>query len=141
MSLRLPIVIGIYAFIVVFLPGVPQFARLFDRIRQIHPNTAITVSVIALVLAAIGLWVFWRKPNGLLYTRPTPALIVLNMGLIGVAFAGVFDVFERLSGRATSLESMVLVPTAFMVAEAAYLAIAWRMARGPLGGRDDEPPR
>lgn len=129
MNLRLPIVIGMYAFIVVFLPRNPAVDRMFDKVRMIDPNIAIAVSVVVLLASAIGLWLMWRRPNGVLHKRPTRMLVILNSGLIGAAFAGIFDVMERLSGAATDLVSLILVPIAFMVAEGAYLAIDWRLNR------------
>ncbi len=128
MNLRLPIVVGMYAFIVVFLPRNPSVDRLFDSLRTIDPNIAISVSVAALVVAAIGFFVLWRRP-GIMNYRPTRWLVILNSGLIGIAFAAVFDVMERLSGAATDVISLILVPAAFMIAEGVYLAIDWRLNR------------
>ena len=127
--MRLPIVIGMYAFIVVFLPRNPAIDRMFDQVRRIDPNIAIAVSVAALAVAALGLWLLWRRPKGFLRTKPTRKLVILNSGLIGMAFAGIFDVMERISGVATDLVSLILVPIAFMVAEGAYLALEWRLNR------------
>jgi hypothetical protein len=129
MNMRLPIVIGMYAFIVVFLPRNPAVDRLFDKVRMIDPNIAISISVVALALGALGLWVMWRQPKGLLRTKPNRKLIILNSGFVGVVFAGVFDVMQKLSGSATDLISIILVPIAFMIAEGTYLALEWRLNR------------
>jgi hypothetical protein len=129
MNMRLPIVIGMYAFIVVFLPRNPAVDRLFDKVRMIDPNIAISISVVALALGALGLWVMWRQPKGLLRTKPSRKLIILNSGFVGVVFAGVFDVMQKLSGSATDLISIILVPIAFMIAEGTYLALEWRLNR------------
>ena len=129
MNLRLPIVIGVYAFIVVFLPRNPAVDRMFDRVRMIDPDIAITVSAVALAVAGLGLWILWRKPAGIMRRKPTRLLAVVHYGLIGVAFAGVFDVMQRLSGMATDLVSLILIPIAFMIAEGVYLALEWRMNR------------
>ena len=104
MNMRLPIVIGMYAFIVVFLPRNPAVDRLFDKVRMIDPNVAISVSVAGLLLACLFLWLMWRQPKGWLRRRPSRKLIVVNSGLI-------------------------LVPIAFMAAEGAYLALEWRLNR------------
>ena len=129
MNLRLPIVIGMYAFIVVFLPRNPAVDRMFDKVRMIDPNIAITVSVVALAAASLGLWLMWRQPKGFLRTKPSRKLVIVNSGLIGVVFAGIFDVMERISGLATDLISLILIPIAFMAAEGAYLALEWRLNR------------
>lgn len=129
MSLRLPIVIGVYAFIVVFLPRNPAIDRMFDKVRMIDPDIALAVSVAALAVAALALWYLWRKPSGLMRRRPTRLLAVAHYGLVGVVFAGVFDVMQRLSGVPTDLISLILIPTAFMIAEGAYLALDWRLNR------------
>lgn len=129
MNLRLPIVIGMYAFIVVFLPRNPAVDRLFDKVRMIDPNIAIAVSAVALALAAFGLWILWRKPAGLMRRRPTRVLAIVHYGLVGVVFAGIFDVMQRVSGMATDLISLILIPVAFMIAEGVYLAIEWRLNR------------
>ncbi|MEZ5945834.1 MAG: hypothetical protein R3C13_12595 [Hyphomonas sp.] len=129
MNLRLPIVIGMYAFIVVFLPRNPAVDRMFDKVRTVDPDIAISISVAAFLAAAVGLWMMWRQPNGILRKRPTRMLVVLNYGLIGVVFAGAFDMMERLAGSATDLISLMLVPFAFMIAEGVYLALEWRLGR------------
>ena len=36
---------------------------------------------------------------------------------------------QKLSGTSTDLISLILVPIAFMIAEATYLALEWRMNR------------
>ncbi|MCA8901775.1 MAG: hypothetical protein KDA53_11040 [Hyphomonas sp.] len=129
MNLRLPIVIGMYAFIVVFLPKNPSVDRMFDQIRTIDPNIAITVSIVSLLLAVAGLWYMWRKPKGVMHHRPTRVLAILHYGLVGVAFSGAFDVMQWLSGDATDLVYLILVPIAFMISEGIYLAIEWRLNR------------
>jgi uncharacterized membrane-anchored protein len=127
--MRLPIVIGMYAFIVVFLPRNPAVDRLFDKVRTIDPNIAITISVVALIAGGIGLWMLWRQPKGLLRTKPNRKLVIINSGLVGIVFAAIFDVMQKLSGSATDLISLILVPIAFMIAEATYLALEWRLNR------------
>jgi uncharacterized membrane protein YuzA (DUF378 family) len=127
--MRLPIVIGMYAFIVVFLPRNPAVDRLFDKVRTIDPNIAITISVVALIAGGIGLWMLWRQPKGLLRTKPCRKLVIINSGLVGIVFAAIFDVMQKLSGSATDLISLILVPIAFMIAEATYLALEWRLNR------------
>ncbi|HRX73555.1 MAG TPA: hypothetical protein P5341_05570, partial [Hyphomonas sp.] len=129
LNLRLPIVIGVYAFIVVFLPRNPEVDRWFDQVRRIDPNIAISVSVAAMVVACFLMWLLWRKPNGIMHRRPTRVLAVLHYGLIGVLISGAFDIMERVSGMATDLISLILVPVAFMIAEGVYLALEWRLNR------------
>jgi len=128
-NMRLPIVIGMYAFIVVFLPRNPAVDRMFDQVRRVDPNIAISVSVAGLLLSCLFLWLMWRRPNGWLHKHPSRRLVVVNSGLVGVAFAAVFDVMQRLSGAPSDLIGIILVPIAFMAAEAVYLAVEWRMNR------------
>jgi hypothetical protein len=126
MWIRWVIVISIYAAVVVFLPRVRQVEELFSVLLEIHPNTAVMISGVALLVAALGEFLLWRQPNGLLRTHPSRWLYVVHMGLLGVLISGVFDIFERLSGVATNVTGLILIPIAFMVAEAIYLALDWR---------------
>jgi uncharacterized membrane-anchored protein len=58
---------------------------------------------------------------------------VIGMGLLGVIIAAVFDIFERLAEMPTSLVNMILLPIGFMVSEAVFLSLQWRMQK-----RDDD---
>lgn len=127
--LRLAIVIPVYASVAIFLPRHPDIARLLEPLFRLDPDIAIAISGAALAIAAPLLWLMRREPNGWLLTRPSIALHILFMGLIGVAFAAVFDVFEWMSGSPTNVLSLLIIPPAFMIAEAVYLAVQWRMNR------------
>jgi uncharacterized MnhB-related membrane protein len=54
---------------------------------------------------------------------------VIGMGLLGIIIAAVFDIFERLAEMPTSLVNMMLLPIGFMVSEAVFLALQWRMQK------------
>lgn len=127
--LRLAIVLPVYAFVAIFLPRQPDVARVLEPMLALDPNIAIRISFAALAGSVLLIWLMRREPNGWLLTNPAPWLHVAFMGLIGLAFAGVFDVFEWMSGAPTSVISLIVIPIAFTVAEAVYLALQWRMNR------------
>lgn len=116
----LPIVIGVYAFIVVFLPQQPLFERLYNIVIRLDPNIAFVISIALGSVSAFALWLIWRKPNGYFYEHPSRRLAIANSGLIGVLFSSVFDLFEHLSGLPVNLINMILIPAAFMIAESVY---------------------
>ena len=129
MNFRFIVVIVIYAFVVIFLPKQPDIARLLYQLQTIDPNISIGISAGALAIASLASYFLWRQPNGLMHTRPSIGLYIAHMGLIGVIFSSVFDVFYWLSGQSTDITGLILIPTAFMVAEGVYLLIQWRMNR------------
>ncbi|MEL7130341.1 MAG: hypothetical protein AAGK23_12420, partial [Pseudomonadota bacterium] len=118
--LRLFIVLPVYALVVVVLPTRPEVRTLTEPLLRLDPQLALVVAIIAGGASGLGLWLFRREPHGFLLTRNTVALRVAFMGLIGIFFAAVFHLFERMSGQYSSLLSLILLPIAFMAAEAAY---------------------
>lgn len=125
---RLLIVIPVYAFVVMFLPSVEGMQIVFDTLRTIDPDVSIIVSVIALLLAGIGLWYMRRVMPKWVMSAPRTAQI-LNMACLGMFISGIFDVFQRISGRPTDVISLITVTFAFVIAEAVFQAIDWRMNR------------
>jgi uncharacterized membrane-anchored protein len=63
-----------------------------------------------------------------MFARPR-ITAVIGMGLLGIIIAAVFDIFERLAEMPTSLVNMMLLPIGFMVSEAVFLALQWRMQK------------
>ena len=126
--LRLLVVIPVYAFVAIFLPRQDWFLPLGDAFRRIGPDISIIISITSLV--AVGAAYFLLRRFGLMWmaSKPRLAQIVL-MGFLGVFIAAVFDVFERMSGYATDIISLIVIPIAFMIAEAVYSALQWRLNR------------
>lgn len=117
---RLFIVLPVYAFVAIFLPQRPEMRRLMEPLLRIDPTIALYIAIAALALSGLGLWLFRREPNGLLFRNNTWPMRMAFMGLIGVFFAAVFHVFERMGGQYSSLASLILLPIAFVAAEGAY---------------------
>ena len=117
---RLFIVLPVYAFVAIFLPQQPSVRKLMEPLLRIDPSIALYIAIAALALSGLGLWLFRREPNGLLFRNNTWPMRIAFMGQIGVFFAAVFHVFERMSGQYSSLMSFILLPIAFMAAEGAF---------------------
>ena len=117
---RLFIVLPVYAFVAIFLPQRPEMRELMEPLLRIDPALALYISVGALASSGLGLWLFRREPNGLLLRNNTWPMRIAFMGMIGIFFAAVFHVFERMGGQYSSLMSLILLPIAFMLAEGAY---------------------
>lgn len=129
---RLAIFLPVYAFVAIFLPRNPAVQRMLEPLYAVPPSVTFPISLIALIVAGIVLYLFRKQPGGWLYTKPVWWMRVADSGLIGVAIAGLFDVFEKLAGGPTSLFSIIVVPIAFMIAEAVTLAVERRMNRDRL---------
>ena len=125
---RLLIVIPVYAFVVMFLPSVEGMHVVFDALRKINPDVSIIISVIAMVIAGAGLWYLRGAIPKWVVSAPRTAQI-LNMACLGMFISGIFDVFQRLSGRSTDIVSLITVTFAFVVAEAVFQAVDWRLKR------------
>jgi Co/Zn/Cd efflux system component len=117
---RLFIVLPVYAFVAIFLPQRPEVRELMEPLLRVDATIALYIAVAALGSSGLGLWLFRREPNGLLFRKNTWAMRIAFMGLIGIFFAAVFHVFERMSGQYSSLMSLILLPIAFMAAEAVF---------------------
>ncbi len=117
---RLFIVLPVYAIVAIFLPQRPEVRELMEPLLRVDPTLALYIAVASLGLSGLGLWLFRREPDGLLFRRNTWPMRIAFMGLIGIFFAAVFHVFERMSGQYSSLMSLILLPIAFMTAEGAF---------------------
>lgn len=117
---RLFIVLPVYALVAIFLPTQPAVQNLLQPLLRVDPSVALYIAVAALGLSGLGLWLFRREPNGLLFRHNTWQLRLAFAGQIGIFFAAVFHVFERMSGQYSSLASLIMLPIAFTAAEAAY---------------------
>lgn len=129
---RLFIVLPVYAAVVIFLPRQDWFAPFAEQIAGINPDVAGWVSVLLGAAAALAFWVIRYRPFQWMFAKPR-VTEVIGMGLLGIIIAAIFDIFERLANAPTSLVNMILLPIGFMVSEAVYLALQWRMQR-----RDEE---
>ena len=125
---RLFIVLPIYAAVVIFLPRQDWFIPLADEIARLHPDTSFWTSMALGVAAVLALLVIRYRPFAWM-TRKPRVTEVIGMGFLGMLIAAVFDLFEKLANTPTSLVNMILLPIGFMVSEAIFLAIQWRMQR------------
>jgi len=125
---RLFIVIPVYALVVIFLPQMEGFQTLMEPLMRIHPDVAITASVIAGIIAVAAIWGTRKFGLAGLAGRPRVAEVI-GSGFVGIIIAAIFDVFQRLSGSPTNIVSLILLPLAFMAAEAVFLTIQWRLAK------------
>ena len=132
---RLFIVLPIYALVVIFLPQQLWFRPFADEVAGIHPDVTFWVSASLGAAATLGLWVVRNRPFAWMFRRPR-VTEVIGMGLLGIIFAAVFNVFEKLGNIHISLVSMMLLPIGFMISEAVYLAIQWRMQRKDMGDEE-----
>ena len=127
--LRLFVVIVCYALAVMSLPRFAPFAELMETLARLPAKTALIINISALLSASALLYALAKQPGGLLYRRPSALLFILRMGLIGVVFATLYELFEALSNYAISVQSLLLIPPAFMIAEAVYFLGIWMWRR------------
>lgn len=132
---RLFIVLPVYAAVVIFLPRQDWFIPFVDQVAGVHPDIAFWVSVLLGAAATLGFWIIRNRPFRWMFQKPR-ITEVIGMGLLGVIIAAVFDVIERLGNVPTTLVNMILLPIGFMVSEAVFLAIQWRMQRRDMSGED-----
>ncbi len=133
---RLLIVIPAYAAIVLILQGSGLSAALLALPLEMWQLWAL--QVFGLALGAAGAWLMFR-PNAPKMQRHTIALHIFGTGCIGLFFAAVFGVFDLATGRYPNLPNLIIIPVAFMLAEAIYIiamrAWLWRKTRD----RDVDP--
>lgn len=127
---RFLIVIPAYAAIVVILQGSGLSEALLSLPLELWQLWAVTL--FSLALGVSGAWLMFR-PNAPKMQRHTIALHVFGTGCIGIFFAAVFGVFDLMMGRYPYLPNLIIIPTAFMLAEAIYIiamrAWMWRKTR------------
>jgi hypothetical protein len=134
---RLMIVIPVYAAVAIFLPQMESLRGVFDALYRIDPDIAFGISVAGLILGLGLVFLINNKlPMRILAQKPRLWSIVNTMA-IGVIIAAVFDVFEKMSGQATNIVSLLLIPIAFGFAEAVYQAIIWRVNNDPMASKDE----
>ena len=131
MDFRIVVVVIVYALVVVLLPKQYDVARLLNHLRTIDPMIVFVASAIVTALSGLGSYILLRRPNGLMYTHPTRILAVVRMGLVGGFVAGVLNVVFWLAGETPDVVMLVLIPLAFVIGEAAYLLLEWRLNRPP----------
>ena len=127
--MRLMVVIPLYAFVVILLPQQSWFVAVTDPLRRIDPDLAFAASLVSLVVSGFGIWLLrGQKPPVWVFRHPRLAQIAAS-GFFGLFIAAVFDIFQKLSGYATDVISIILIPIAFMIAEGVFLAFEWRINR------------
>jgi len=137
---RLLIVIVCYSLAVFTLPGWPPFARLLQDLSRLPAQTAFIINIGALIIAGALLYALLRKPNGLIYRRPSGALEIVRTGLVGVIFATLYALFEAMSGFAITVMNLALIPPAFMAGEAAFVGSLWLWRRVSGQGKPAQAP-
>ena len=130
---RFFIVVPIYAAVVILLPRQDWFLPFADYLARIDSETSFWASMALSAAALLGVWVIRSRPLSWMMRRPRVTEVIW-MGCLGVLVAGIFDLFEWLSNTPVTLMTMTLMPIGFMISEAIFLAIQWRMSRG----RDQE---
>lgn len=123
--LRLFVVIVCYTLAVMSLPRFAPFAALMETLARLPAKTALIINISALLSASALLYALAKQPGGLLYRRPSALLFILRMGLVGTVFAALYELFQALSNYAISVQSLLLIPPAFMIAEAVYFCGIW----------------
>lgn len=129
--LRLFILITVFTLVVVGLPQYTAFDALFDEVRKVPSRAVLLADITALCVSLPLLHRMTRQPTGWLHTRPGMTTRLAYNGLIGLVIAGLFDIFEALSGYAVNLVSLVLLPLAFVAGELVYQGVIaiWARAR------------
>lgn len=127
---RLFIVLPVYAVVVIFLPRQDWFIPFADQVMKIDPEASFWTSMALGAAGLLAVLVIRNRPFQWMYDKPRVAAVI-SMGFLGMVFPAVFDLFERLAGSPTNLINMILMPIGFMVSEAIYLAVQWRMQRQP----------
>lgn len=123
--LRLLVLIIFYTLTVVSLPRFAPFAALLNAVAKLPGRTALVIVIGAFITSSFLLYIFMKRPNGLIYRHHSPLLLIIRTGLLGVILAALFDFFEATSGYAVTLSNIILIPLAFIAGETAYLAGLW----------------
>lgn len=123
--IRLLIFIISYALVIFTLPRWGPYVDLAEELLRVPAKTALIVNLGGLIGASGLLYALTKQPNGLLYKYPSGWLQIIRTGLLGIAFATLFDLAEGLSGYAMTISNLLILPIAFMVGEAAYVCGVW----------------
>jgi len=116
LMLRLLIVIPVYLLMVGWLASWPPIQPFFSEIARIPQQRGLILSVVLLAIAA-G-WLMLVSRGQITATAPVR---VVNQGAVGLAFGGIYNLFEGLTGRAITLNFMLIIAAAFLVSEIVYL--------------------
>ncbi|MEM7768636.1 MAG: hypothetical protein AAF253_14315 [Pseudomonadota bacterium] len=134
---RLLIWIPVYGLVAIVLPRHPGFERLVEPLLRIPPPTVMAIVVPSLIASVALMYAFRREPNGWMYRYPAWYMPILFAGLIGLAFSAALDLLDFASGGAPNIIYLILIPLAFMAAEAVSTAIERRITEGPIGAQSD----
>jgi len=135
---RLLIWIPVYGLVAIVLPRHPGFERLVEPLLRVPPGVVMAIVVPSLIVSVVLIWLFRREPDGWMFRYPAWYMPILFAGLIGLAFSSALDLLDYASGGAPNLIYLILIPLAFMAAEAVAGAIERRITEGPLGAQTDE---
>lgn len=118
--IRLLVFVVTFAIVVIGLPQWAPAGEFFQNVSRLPSQTAFLINAAALLLSAPVLFLITRQPGGWLYTRPGALTRLVYSGLLGLAIAALFELFEGLSGRATTIVNLILITVAFFAGEAVY---------------------
>ncbi|MEL6285663.1 MAG: hypothetical protein AAFQ18_05585 [Pseudomonadota bacterium] len=136
---RLLIWIPVYGLVAIVLPRQPVFERLVEPLLRIPPDLVMMIVVPTLFLSAALMYLMRREPNGWMFRYPTWYMPILFAGLVGLAFSSALDMLDFFTGGGPNVIFLILIPLAFMAAEAMVLAVEHRLDKGPLGSSGGEP--
>lgn len=122
---RFLIVVIVYALAVIGLPRWEPFGDLMTYLLRLPPSLALKINAGAIIVAGGLVYLLNKNATRLLRKAPAGLLEIARMGLIGVLFAGIFDLFQGLSGYSMVVENLAIIPLAFIVAETVYVLARW----------------
>ncbi|MEL7482613.1 MAG: hypothetical protein AAGJ29_13755, partial [Pseudomonadota bacterium] len=128
-GLRLVVTVPVYIFVLVFVPELEAYKRLVAPFSQVSPPIVTAISVAALSVAGAVLYAVAYRDA----LAATPIVRAATGALsVGMIFAGVINIVGYAARYQPEISDLVLIPLGFAAAELIYLAILWRMTRGPV---------
>ena len=131
-GLRLLITIPIYVFVIIFLPDQPNFHQWTAPLREYDPALVGWISIVALALAALGPILIRRHVSPAEAQGRGLQLLFVVLASFGLGFAAILNIVFWLTGYAPELTNLIVIPIGIVLAELVYIAVRWRMRRGPL---------
>lgn len=127
--LRLFVLIITFTLVVIGAPQLEALAALFDVLRQVPSRTVFVADIAAMAVGLPLAYLVARQPDGWLYTRPSVQTRVLYSAALGLIISALFDLFEVASGYAVTLDTLILVPLAFVLGELVFQALQAMLTR------------
>lgn len=128
---RFLILIIVFVVTIYSVPQIGSVQPLLLWLSKVPSQTALYISIGALILGGGATYIISRQPDGLIHAHPTPMIRIVASAGLGLTLAALFDIFEALSGYAITPVSLFLVTLAFTLSEIIYLILLglWRLAR------------